>query len=43
MRARGDKFLLGFRAFLGRLQSLSVAIMRSDDLTGVYLSPGFMF
>ncbi len=30
-------------SFLERLQSLSVAIMHGDDLTGVYLSAGFMF
>ena len=30
-------------SFLGRLQTLSVAIMHGDDLTGVYLSAGFMF
>ncbi len=30
-------------SFLNRMQTLSVAIVNGDDLTGVYLRAGFMF
>ena len=30
-------------SFLHRMQTLSFGIMNGDDLTGVYLSAGFMF
>ena len=32
-----------FLSFLNRMQTLSVAIMNGDDLTGVYVRAGFMF
>ena len=30
-------------SFLHRMQTLSVAVMEGDDLTGTYLRAGFMF